>query len=84
MLPHLFPANIHRTVIIVALLALTPRNEMHSASVVFGTEGLIDGAPGWDGGVSFLFGLLSVQWTMTVSRVVAFGCRRQLILLIGL
>ena len=51
--------------IIIILLALTPRSEMHSASYVFGAEGLINGTGGWNNGISFLLGLLSVQWTMT-------------------
>ncbi|KAF9649526.1 APC amino acid permease [Thelephora ganbajun] len=52
-------------IIIIVLLATTPRNEMHSASYVFGTEGFINGTGGWPSGISFLLGLLSVQWTMT-------------------
>ncbi|TFK48319.1 APC amino acid permease [Heliocybe sulcata] len=51
--------------IIIVLLATTPRSEMHAASYVFGSEGLINQASGWNGGIAFLFGLLSVQWTMT-------------------
>ncbi|KAG8688291.1 hypothetical protein FRC08_011510 [Ceratobasidium sp. 394] len=38
---------------------------MHSASYVFGSEGVINQTGGWNSGVAFLFGLLSVQWTMT-------------------
>ncbi|KAF8999807.1 amino acid permease [Cyathus striatus] len=54
--------------IIIVLLATTPRSEMHSASYVFGSEGIInqtglDGNQGWNTGIAFLFGLLSVQWT---------------------
>ena len=51
--------------VIIVLLAMTPRSEMHSASYVFGAEGLINGTGGWNNGISFLLGLLSVQWTMT-------------------
>ncbi|KIJ62729.1 hypothetical protein HYDPIDRAFT_176497 [Hydnomerulius pinastri MD-312] len=53
------------SLIIILLLAMTPRSEMHPASYVFGTEGLINGTGGWNTGISFLLGLLSVQWTMT-------------------
>lgn len=52
-------------VIIITLLATTPRAEMHAAGYVFGSAGLINGTGGWNGGVAFLLGLLSVQWTMT-------------------
>ncbi|PPQ98688.1 hypothetical protein CVT24_003315 [Panaeolus cyanescens] len=57
-------------VIIIVLLAKTPRAEMHPASYVFGSSGIInqtglDGHPGWPTGLAFLFGLLSVSWTMT-------------------
>jgi len=51
--------------IIILLLAMTPRSDMHPASYVFGAQGLINGTGGWNNGVSFLLGLLSVQWTMT-------------------
>ena len=51
--------------IIILLLAMTPRSDMHPASYVFGAEGLINGTGGWNNGVSFFLGLLSVQWTMT-------------------
>ncbi|ESK93896.1 amino acid permease [Moniliophthora roreri MCA 2997] len=56
--------------IIIVLLTTTPRSEMHPASYVFGSAGIInqtglDGNPGWNTGLAFLFGLLSVQWTMT-------------------
>lgn len=51
--------------IIIVLLATTPRHEMHSASYVFGSEGIINQTGGWNDGLAFLFGLLSVQWTMT-------------------
>jgi len=52
-------------VIIIVLLAMTPRSEMHSASYVFGSEGIVNGTGGWNTGIAFLLGLLSVQWTMT-------------------
>ncbi|KAJ7889954.1 APC amino acid permease [Mycena olivaceomarginata] len=51
--------------IIITLLATTPRSEMHPASYVFGTAGLVNATGGWNTGLAFLFGLLSVQWTMT-------------------
>ncbi|KAK7441808.1 polyamine transporter tpo5 [Stygiomarasmius scandens] len=56
--------------IIIVLLATTPRSEMHPASYVFGSGGLVnqtglEGATPWNDGLAFLFGLLSVQWTMT-------------------
>ena len=38
---------------------------MHSASYVFGSEGVINSTGGWPSGIAFLLGLLSVQWTMT-------------------
>lgn len=52
-------------VIIIVLLAVTPRSEMHTAGYVFGTQGIINKTGGWNDGIAFLFGLLSVQWTMT-------------------
>ncbi|TFY83989.1 hypothetical protein EWM64_g22 [Hericium alpestre] len=52
-------------VIVIVLLATTPRHEMHSGSYVFGSEGVINQTGGWNNGLAFLFGLLSVQWTMT-------------------
>ncbi|KAI0659621.1 APC amino acid permease [Cubamyces menziesii] len=52
-------------IIIIVLLATTPRSEMHSASYVFGSEGFVNQTGGWNNGIAFLFGLLSVQWTMT-------------------
>lgn len=51
-------------VIVIVLLALTPRSEMHSASYVFGSQGIINQTGGWNNGIAFLFGLLSVQWTV--------------------
>ncbi|PPQ77882.1 hypothetical protein CVT25_015369 [Psilocybe cyanescens] len=50
-------------IIIVVLLAKTPRSEMHPANYVFGSAGIINQAEGWNTGIAFLFGLLSVQWT---------------------
>ena len=41
---------------------------MHSGPYVFGSQGVINETNGWPDGLAFLFGLLSVQWTMTVSR----------------
>ncbi|KAL4066403.1 amino acid/polyamine transporter I [Scleroderma yunnanense] len=52
-------------IIIIVLLATTPRSEMHVASYVFGSQGIINQTGGWNNGIAFLFGLLSVQWTMT-------------------
>lgn len=51
--------------IIIVLLATTPRAEMHPAPYVFGGQGIINQTGGWNNGIAFLFGLLSVQWTMT-------------------
>jgi len=53
------------TLIIIVLLATTPRAEMHPASYVFGSAGIVNQTGGWNTGIAFLFGLLSVQWTMT-------------------
>lgn len=55
--------------IIIVLLATTPREEMHPAKYVFGSDGIMNGTgiggnPGWNIGIAFLFGLLSVQWTV--------------------
>ncbi|TCD67114.1 hypothetical protein EIP91_000454 [Steccherinum ochraceum] len=52
-------------IIIIVLLATTPRSEMHAASYVFGSAGIVNQTGGWNDGIAFLFGLLSVQWTMT-------------------
>ncbi|KAI0078389.1 APC amino acid permease [Panus rudis PR-1116 ss-1] len=49
--------------IIIVLLAMTPRSEMHPASYVFGSAGIVNQTGGWNDGIAFLFGLLSVQWT---------------------
>ncbi|KAF7759611.1 hypothetical protein Agabi119p4_11306 [Agaricus bisporus var. burnettii] len=51
--------------IIIVLLATTPRSEMHPASYVFGSAGIVNQTGGWNTGIAFLLGLLSVQWTMT-------------------
>ncbi|KAI0830261.1 APC amino acid permease [Trametes gibbosa] len=51
-------------IIIIVLLATTPRSEMHSAAYVFGKEGVVNQTGGWNDGIAFLFGLLSVQWTV--------------------
>ncbi|KAF8487085.1 APC amino acid permease [Russula ochroleuca] len=52
-------------IIIIVLLATTSHHDMHPASYVFGSDGIINQTNGWNNGVAFLFGLLSVQWTMT-------------------
>jgi len=52
------------SVIIIVLLATTPRSDMHPASYVFGTGGIVNQTGGWNTGIAFLFGLLSVQWTV--------------------
>jgi amino acid transporter len=58
--------NLGTTVlIIIVLLATTERHDMHAANYVFGSEGIINQTNGWNSGLAFLFGLLSVQWTMT-------------------
>ncbi|KAJ1306034.1 hypothetical protein OPQ81_010747 [Rhizoctonia solani] len=58
--------NIGATIlIIIVLLAKTPRSEMHPANYVFGPAGIVNQTGGWNTGIAFLFGLLSVQWTMT-------------------
>lgn len=38
---------------------------MHPASYVFGTDGIVNQTGGWNTGLAFLFGLLSVQWTVS-------------------
>ena len=55
------------SVIIIVLLATTGRHDMHHAGYVFGPDGIINQTNGWDNGVAFLFGLLSVQWTVRVN-----------------
>ncbi|KDR78351.1 hypothetical protein GALMADRAFT_245494 [Galerina marginata CBS 339.88] len=52
-------------VIIIVLLAKTARSDMHPANYVFGSGGIVNQTGGWNTGIAFLFGLLSVQWTMT-------------------
>lgn len=48
--------------IIIVLLAMTPRAEMHSGKYIFTT---IDNQSGWaNNGLAMSLGLLSVQWTM--------------------
>ena len=59
----LFCADGVNLVIIIVLLA-TSHHDMHSASYVFGSDGFINQTNGWNNGVAFLFGLLSVQWTV--------------------
>lgn len=54
--------------IIIVLLATTPRAEMHSAKYVFASEGVVNQTGGWPTGLAFLFGLLSVQWTVSAGR----------------
>jgi len=51
-------------VIIVVLLSTTARSDMHPASYVFGAAGLFNQTGGWNTGIAFLFGVLSVQWTV--------------------
>ena len=51
-------------VLITVLLATTPRHEMHPAEYVFGSAGLSNQTGGWNMGLAFLLGLLSVQWTV--------------------
>ncbi|KAH9976791.1 amino acid permease-domain-containing protein [Lactifluus volemus] len=53
-------------IIIIVLLATTGRHDMHSASYVFGSDGVVNRTNGWDNGIAFLFGLLSVQWTVLI------------------
>ena len=55
--------------IVIVLLATTPRSEMHSASYVFGSEGIVNQTGGWNTGIAFLFGLLSVQWTVSSNYI---------------
>ncbi|KAF9034498.1 APC amino acid permease [Hymenopellis radicata] len=52
-------------IIIIVLLATTGRDNMHPADYVFGSAGVVNQTGGWNTGLAFLFGLLSVQWTMT-------------------
>jgi hypothetical protein len=39
---------------------------MHPAGYVFGSAGLVNQTGGWNNGLAFLFGILSVQWTVGV------------------
>ncbi|CED83366.1 apc amino acid permease [Phaffia rhodozyma] len=55
--------------VIICLLATTPRSEMQAASYVFGDINNVTGYK--SDGIAFLFGLLSVQWTMTDYDAVA-------------
>ncbi|KIM90055.1 hypothetical protein PILCRDRAFT_812866 [Piloderma croceum F 1598] len=52
-------------IIIIVLLATTPRSEMHPAGYVFGSAGVVNQTGGWPTGLAFLMGLLSVQWTVS-------------------
>jgi amino acid transporter len=59
--------NLGTTIIVViVLLATTPRSDMHPASYVFGTQGIINQTGGWNNGIAFFLGLLSVQWTVCI------------------
>ena len=60
----LFFTHVVNSVIIIVLLATTGRHDMHPASYVFGTDGIVNQTNGWNDGLAFLFGLLSVQWTV--------------------
>jgi hypothetical protein len=67
--PHylpLFCTDGVNSVIVIVLLATTGRHHMHHANYVFGSDGIINQTNGWNNGVAFLFGLLSVQWTVRV------------------
>lgn len=73
-------------VIIIVMLATTPRGEMHPPSkqftmhiqsclnsllgtgYVFGKDGIVNASGSWPTGIAFLFGLLSVQWTVSILR----------------
>ncbi|KAK0463252.1 uncharacterized protein EV420DRAFT_1476961 [Desarmillaria tabescens] len=65
--------------VIIILLAMTGHENMHPASYVFGSAVLVNQTGGWNTGLVFLFGLLSVQWTMTwvfkLTNVASFGLR---------
>jgi hypothetical protein len=37
---------------------------MHAADYIFGAPGIVNQTGGWNTGLAFLFGLLSVQWTV--------------------
>jgi hypothetical protein len=62
-------------VIIIVLLATTSRHDMHSASYVFGSDGIVNQTNGWNDGLAFLFGLLSVQWTVCAKFILIFETR---------
>ena len=49
-------------------MAKTPRSDMHAADYVFGAAGIVNQTGGWNTGIAFLFGLLSVQWTVCTFR----------------
>jgi len=67
--------NLGATILIViVLLATTPRSEMHAANYVFGAQGFNNQTGGWNNGLAFVFGLLSVQWTMTDYDATAHIC----------
>jgi len=53
-------------IIIIVLLATTPRSEMHPAGYVFESAGVVNQTGGWPTGLAFLMGLLSVQWTVSI------------------
>ncbi|KAJ3727684.1 APC amino acid permease [Lentinula raphanica] len=60
--------------IIIVLLATTPRSEMHAAGYVFGSQGIVNQTGGWNNGLAFVFGLLSVQWTVCDYDATAHIC----------
>ncbi|KAF8508070.1 amino acid/polyamine transporter I [Gautieria morchelliformis] len=67
--------NVGATIlIIIVVLACTKREDMHPAKYVFGSDGLVNQTGGWNNGLAFLFGLLSVQWTMTDYDATAHIC----------
>ncbi|KAF8714416.1 hypothetical protein AX14_012712, partial [Amanita brunnescens Koide BX004] len=49
--------------IIIVLLATTPHHDMHPAEYTFGSAGLVNQTGGWNSGLAFILGLLSVQFT---------------------
>ena len=53
---------------------------MHPAGYVFGSGGIVNQTGGWNTGIAFLFGLLSVQWTVSDSpfRVISYSCPLQM------
>jgi len=42
---------------------------MHPAGYIFGSTGIVNQTGGWNTGIAFLFGLLSVQWTVRLSSI---------------